>query len=225
MPRKLGTAKLQEFEVRITPRDQLPITEKEFKETFQHAIEYLFAAEGEPNGIPKLHYHGYVKASISESKMSDLCSKLGRADHEIRGNAIFMCKPKVHENLKGYVVKGRNVVATTYDQITLDYWMEKSDSYKREKEAEKKSASRSTKNTLDNILKEIQVDSSSTPFQVVSQILEQYSKLDLKFPPRSLIETSVLKKLYKDQQSFVVEHYAKNLQILHDNINGIFKRG
>ena len=145
MPRKIGTAKLQEFEVRVTPRLQEPITEQEFKEAFKDTLEYLICEEGEPNGSPKLHYHGYVKAKISEFKMSQICSQLGKANEIVKGNTIFMCKPTVHENLKGYVTKERNIVATTYDQNQLENYFEQSDSYNREKAANKKAASRSSK--------------------------------------------------------------------------------
>lgn len=213
MPRKAGTAKLQEFEIRITPTDQLPITEEQFRMAFEKAIEYVIAEEGEPNGEPKLHYHGYVKAKLSETYMSMQCSILGRATDEIKGNSVFMCKPEAHENLQGYVTKGQKIVATTYDQTTLEMYFEKSEKYNREKAAKKKAASRSSEKSLDDIMKTIVVNSSSTPYDLVSQILKEYSKLDKKFPPRTQIEAAVLKKLYSENEHFVVSFYAKNMDL------------
>jgi len=212
MPKKTGTAKLQEFEIRITPREQNPVSEEEFKKSFEAALEYLICEEGEPNGEPKLHYHGYVKAKISESKMSQICAQLGKANEEIKGNAIFMCKPTVNENLKGYVVKGKKVIATTYDQNTIENYFEISDSYKREKAANKKAASRSSKKSLADIMSGVEVDEHSTPTLVIQQILKEYSKIGKDFPPKSQIESAVLKKLYTIQPGYVVHHYAANLE-------------
>jgi len=213
MPRKAGTAKLQEFEIRITPSDQLPISEEEFRRAFQHAKEYVIAEEGISNGKPALHYHGYVKANLSETYMSKVCASLGRPTEEKFGNAIFMCKPEAHENLQGYVTKEQKIVATTYDQTTLEMYFEKSKKYNNEKAASKKAASRSSEKSLDDIMRNVEVDDSSTPYDLVSQILKEYTKIDKKFPPKSQIEAAVLKKLYSKNEHFVVSYYAKNMDM------------
>lgn len=113
MPRKTGTARLQEFDIRITPTDQLPITKEHILETDLNVADIVvMCEEGEPNGIPVLHYHMYVKAKISESKMSQICSTLGRATREIKGNAVFSCKLG-HDHTIGYVVKIKNLFIPT----------------------------------------------------------------------------------------------------------------
>jgi DNA polymerase III alpha subunit (gram-positive type) len=196
--------------------------QEEFKSHLKDAIQVIVCEEGEPNGEPQLHYHLYVRAKISESTISMICSRLGRATAEKKGNAVFSVR-KAHANTIGYVVKGKKVVYATDDQNVIEKYFEMSETYRKEKESSRKSASRSSKETLDNIVNGVEVDSHSTPFQVVTKILEEYAKLDKKFPPKSLIETAVLKKLYPLQPRFVVDCYAKNLQMTHDNFYGNFR--
>jgi len=219
MPRKIGTAIESEFDVRITPSDQKPILSEEFKSHLKDAIQVIVCEEGEPNGTPQLHYHAYIRSKISESTISNICSKLGRSTSEKFGNAVFSVR-KAHSNSIGYVVKCKKVIYATDDQNVINSYFEKSEGYLKEKERKRKSASRSTKDSLDSIMNGILVDSGSTPNFVVSKILEEYTKLDKKFPPRSLIETAVLKKLYPDQKGFVIGHYARNLQMSYQEYYG-----
>lgn len=219
MPRKIGTAVESEFDLRITPSDQCPILQEEFKSHLKDAIQVIACEEGEPDGTPQLHYHLYVKAKISESTISMICSRLGRATSAKKGNAVFSVR-KAHANTIGYVVKGKKVIYATDDQNVIEKYFEQSEDYRRQKESSRKSASRSTKETLDSIVNGIEVDVHSTPSQVVTKILTEYSKLDKKFPPKSLIETVILKKLYPLQPWFVVDCYARNLQMTHDNFYG-----
>jgi len=223
MPRKIGTAVESEFDLRITPSDQQPILHDEFKNHLKDAIQVIVCEEGEPNGKPQLHYHLYVKAKISESTISMICSRLGRATSEKKGNAVFSVR-KAHAHSIGYVVKGKKVVYATDDQNVIESYFELSEAYRRQKESARKSASRSSKETLDSIMNGIEVDSHSTPSYVVSKILEEYAKLDKKFPPKSLLETSVLKKLYPLQRGFVIDCYARNLQMTHDHYYGNFRQ-
>ena len=225
MPRTIGTRKeVAEFDLRITPSDQQPIVKEDFESHLKDAIQVIVCEEGEPNGEPQLHYHLYVRAKISDSTISKICSRLGRATDDKKGNAIFSVR-KAHENSIGYVVKGKKVVYTTDDQNVIEKYFELSEKYRKEKESSRKDASRASENNLKEIMNGIIVDSHSTPSYVVTKVLEQYSKLGKKFPPKSLLETSVLKKLYPLQSGFVVEFYSKNLQMAYDNYNGIFKYG
>jgi len=220
MPKKIGSsAEEAQYDVRITPADSVPILAEDFKSHLKDAIQVIACEEGEPNGTPQLHYHVYVRAKISESTMRMICARLGRATNDKKGNAVFSIR-KAHDNSIGYVVKGKKLVYTTDDQNVIEKYFEQSDSYRKEKEASRKSASRSTKETLDSIVSGIEVDSHSTPSYVVFQILEEYQKLDKKFPPRSMMETAVLKKLYPLQKGFVADYYSKNLQTQHNFSNG-----
>ena len=223
MPKKIGTsADEAQYDVRITPSDSVPISQEEFKSHLKEAIQVIACEEGEPNGTPQLHYHVYVRAKISESTMRMICSRLGRATASINGNAVFSIR-KAHANSIGYIVKGKKIVYTNSDQKVIEEYFELSDSYRKEKEASRKSASRSTKETLDSIVSGIQVDTHSTPSYVVFHILEEYQKLDKKFPPRTMIETAVLKKLYPLQKGFVADYYSKHLQMSFNDFNGNYR--
>lgn len=221
MPRKIGTAVESEFDVRITPSDQEPILQEDFKSHLKDAIQVIVCEEGEPNGTPQLHYHAYIRAKISESTISAICSRLGRANDKKKGNAVFSVR-KAHAHSIGYVVKGKKVVYATDDQNVINSYFEMSEDYRKEKERERKSASRTAKKTLELIMNGILVDSHSTPIFVVNKILEEYAKVDKKFPPKSLIESAVLKKLYPLQSSFVTDFYARNLQFSYNQFYGNF---
>lgn len=211
MPRTIGTAKESEFDIRITPSDQVPITHEEFKKVFENTIETVICEEGEPNGEPKLHYHGYIKCNISESKMSKICSDLGRANKQQKGNAIFSVR-KAHAQTIGYIIKGNKVVYSNQDQTRLENYFEISKEYRAKKEADKKAASRSSKKSLEDIMKELEVTPNTSPTTLVGWILHEYAKLDKTFPPKSQIESAVMKKLYKDQKDYVVAYYSRNME-------------
>lgn len=210
MPRKLGTARLQEFDIRITPTYQLPITKEHILESDLHVAEVvIMCEEGEPNGIPVLHYHMYVKAHLSEAKMSQICSKLGRATSEIKGNAVFSCK-LAHDHTIGYVVKNKKLIYSNQNQSIIDHYFDQSDTYKRQKEASRKRASRKQEKTLADIMKEVVVDNSSTPSSVIKELLYKYSENQIRFPPRSTLETATMTLLYKVHPEVVEYFYEKN---------------
>jgi len=221
MPRKIGTAIESEFDLRITPSDQEPISSEEFKNHLKDAIQVIVCEEGEPNGKPKLHYHLYVRAKIAKSTMEKVCQTLGRATAEKKGNAIYSLR-QAHSGTIGYVVKTRRIIYATDDQNVLEKYFEQSADYLKTKERTRKGASRESEKTLDSIMKGVEVDSHTTPSELIQKILEEYTKLDKKFPPRGLLETSVLKKLYPLQKGFVVSCYSKNLQLTHDYYYGNF---
>ena len=152
MPRHSGTARLSEFDLRITPTDQKRITKEEILESDLNKAEVVIVAEeGEPNGIPKLHYHLYVKARLSDTLMRNICRKLGRSTKEINGNAVFFCR-LAHENTIGYVVKNRNIVYHNLNQTLIDEYFEISKDYQREKERKlKKRVARERKFSQRNI--------------------------------------------------------------------------
>jgi len=137
MPPKAGTASLQEYDIRITPVDQMPITKEHIQESDLHTSEVIIVAEEGGNPQLKLHYHLYVKARLSESKLRQICSKLGRATQDIKGNAVYSIR-KAHTHTIGYVVKNKNIIHHNQEQKLIDEYFELSDDYKRQKEADKK---------------------------------------------------------------------------------------
>jgi len=214
MPRHSGTARLTEFDLRITPTDQKRITKEEILESDLNKAEVVIVAEeGEPNGIPKLHYHLYVKARLSDTLMRNICRKLGRSTKEINGNAVFFCR-LAHENTIGYVVKNRNIVYHNLNQKLIDEYFEISKDYLREKERNRKGALREKENSLKEILKEVVVDNSSTPSGLIKQILYLYNEKQIRFPTRTSLENAVMSLMYKYKPLVVEEYYTKNFLFL-----------
>lgn len=210
MPRKTGTARLQEFEIRITPTDQLPITKEHIIESDLNVADIIvMCEEGEPNGRPVLHYHMYVKAKISPSKMDQICSKLGRATREIKGNSVFSCK-LAHDHTIGYIVKNKKLIYSNQNQTMIDHYFAQSDEYNRQKEASRKRASRKQEKTLADILKEVVVDNSSTASSITKDILQKYHENQIRFPSRTTMETMVMTLYYKEKPLEVEGFYTKN---------------
>lgn len=218
MPRKIGTAVETSYDLRITPSDQEPILQSEFKTHLKDALQVIACEEGDPNGKPVLHYHLYVRAKIAKSTMEKICQTLGRATAAKKGNAVYSLR-QAHSGTIGYVVKNRKVIYATDDQNVIETYFEMSEAYLKEKERTRKDASRQSEKTLVSIVSGVEVDKHTTPSELISKILEEYTKLDKKFPPRGLLETAVLKKLYPLQTGFVVSCYSRNLQMTHDNYN------
>ena len=214
MPRHSGTARLTEYDLRITPTDQRPITKEEIMESDLNKAEVLIVAEeGEPNGIPVLHYHIYVKAKLSDTLIRNTCRKLGRSTKEINGNAVFFCRI-AHENTIGYVVKNKKIIYHNQDQKLIDEYFELSEDYKRNQERKRKSALREKENSLKLILKEVVVDNSSTPSGLIKQILYLYNERQIRFPTRTTLENAVMTLMYKIKPLMVEEYYSKNFLFL-----------
>lgn len=210
MPRKSGSAQLAEYDIRVTPSDQLPITKEQIVDSDLNDSEVVLVAE--EGGTPqlRLHYHIYVKAKLSETKLRAICSKLGRATDEVKGNAVFSIR-KAHPQSIGYIVKGRNIVYHNQSQTLIDQYYKQSEEYRKSKENERKSAFRKNEKTLADILKEVEVDCNSTAQSVVIEVLKIYHKLGMKFPPRSSLETATMTALYPHRPSEVESFYCRNL--------------
>ena len=212
MPRKVGTAKLAEFDVRITPSDGLPITREHILET--DLKESIIAIVAEEGGTPecRLHYHLYIKAKLSETTLAKICSKLGRATDVHKGNAVFSIRA-AHEHTIGYVVKNKQVIYHNQDQTVIDQYFEESDQYKRDKESAKKRSSRLAKKTLRDIVGEVEVDTHTGYDRLVRKVLDLYHKYDLPFPSRSSLETAVMKRIYPFNPEYVSAWYVKNFNV------------
>jgi len=210
MPRQSGSAQLAEYDIRVTPSDQLPITREQIVDSDLNASEVVIVAE--EGGTPqlRLHYHIYVKAKLSETKLRHICSKIGRATDEVKGNAVFSIR-KAHSQSIGYIVKGRNILYHNQSQTLIDQYFKQSEEYRKSKENEKKSAFRKNEKTLADILKEVEVDCNSTAESVVIEVLKIYHKLGMKFPSRSSLETATMTALYPHRPIEVESFYCRNL--------------
>jgi len=64
MPRQSGSAQMTEYDIRITPSDQLPITREHIVESDLNDSAMLIVAEEGGTQQLRLHYHLYVKAKL-----------------------------------------------------------------------------------------------------------------------------------------------------------------
>ena len=151
MPRQSGSAQLAEYDIRITPTDQMPITREHILESDLKTSEIVLVAE--EGGTPqlRLHYHLYVKAKLSETKLRSICSNLGRSTDRIKGNAVYSIRG-AHPHTIGYVVKNRNIVYHNQTQTLLEQYFEQSEQYRKSKETERKQVFRQKEKTLQEVM-------------------------------------------------------------------------
>lgn len=203
-PKQVGESK--NWDIRLTPVDQVEVNWGALDISDFNFL--LVCKEGEPNGTPRLHYHIYATTTRSDSYIDNLLSKIGKATEVVKGNAVFS-KRKAHEHSIGYIVKNKNVVFkhNIPDQKITEFFKQ-SDDYRKEKERERKSASREKENFLAEILKSAEVKRLTDPSDITAWILEQYSKNKVRFPARSTIETAVLTLLYEHDPHKVIAFYC-----------------
>jgi len=201
-----------EWDIRITPSDQLPIAFDPLSEDFQ-----VFVA-CEEGGTPdlKLHYHIYCISNRSETYLDKKLNQWGKATATAKGNAIFS-KRKAHDGTIGYCVKGGKVVTRLgwTDQF-LEEMLTRSRDYKKEFEKKRKQITRQKEQLLSSIMKEIaeslKDDLALTASQIMALVLGKYSKLNVRFPNRAVLETAVMTLLYTKRPNEVIAWYAKNLE-------------
>lgn len=204
-PKKEGEPK--EWDIRLTPVDQLEVDFAEFLDDFKIL---LVCKEGEPNGQPRLHYHMYAVTTRSDSYIDSLLSRMGRANNIVKGNAVFS-KRKKHEGTIGYVVKNGNVVCRHgLDDQFITESFKKSEEYRKRKESERKSASRGEQNFLSEIMKDAEVKRQTDPLELTRIILKRYRDADKKFPSRSSVESAVMTLMYDHDPNFVERHYSRS---------------
>lgn len=195
----------KEWDIRVTPVDQREIDFSLFLEDFKIL---LVCKEGEPNGQPRLHYHMYAVTSRSDSYIDNLLSKMGRATNIIKGNAVYS-KRKKHEGTVGYVVKCGVVVCRhgVSDQFITESF-KRSEDYRKAKEAERKNASRGKENFLATIMKDAEVKRLTDPESITGYILQKYKEAQIRFPPRSTIESAVMSILFDTRPNDVISYYS-----------------
>lgn len=199
----------KEWDIRLTPSDQLEVN---FDSLEMEDFKILLVCkEGEPNGQPRLHYHMYMKTTRADSYIDNLLNKLGKATATVKGNAIFS-KRKSHEGTIGYVVKGGEVVVRHgINDTYLTEIFKRSEDYRKDKEKERKRASRGDENFLGSMLKELEVKRLSDPLVITQTILAKYSELGKRFPAKSQLEGAVMSVIYKTDPDQVIRFYARNM--------------
>jgi len=214
MPKPLS-GKILSLEVRVTPYDQKPIEIED--EDLAHFTKLLLCQEGEPNGTPKLHYHGYIETNKSETWLRSFLRKIAHAPEQekINGNALYFTR-KPHDHTFGYVVKSGNITHRVgITQTTLDGWITESKDYRKQKETDRKRKQRTREDQFAEIVKNIESDLQNNLIQrsvdsIVDRILATCMSENIRFPTRSQMDLYILKLMYPYDNYLVRSFYTKS---------------
>lgn len=215
MPRgrpKKATGDVIEYDVRVTPTDQQEI---DFAPSIDD-FEVFIAAKEYGKKSNNLHYHIYCKSIRSKTYLRSYFSQLGKANDENKGNAVFRIA-YAHEGTIGYVVKDGDIVCRMgcSDQF-ISEMLSKSKEYKQEKEAERKRKQRTSESIYNEVYEECLSLYEDHKFdQCVRNVIRMYcAKIEgttLRPPPRSTIESLVVKIMMVKNPEWVIDYYSKNL--------------
>lgn len=216
MPKPLS-GEILKLEIRLTPYDQVRIDLTQFDLT--SFTQFVLCEEGEPNGVPKLHYHGYLETGRSISWVRSFLRKMANPPEQekINGNALFFTK-QPHEHSFGYITKYGHVVCRHgVTQTTIDEWIKSSDEYRKQKEATRKRGQRTRADELDAViedvesyLKEDHVNRSEAC--IVARILDICYADKIRFPTKAQMEMFVLKLLYPYDPEVARLYYTRSFQ-------------
>lgn len=215
MPRtKANPDELLTLELRITPPDgQLitdwQVTDKDFKQV-------IAAKEGGTEDC-RLHYHAYVECLRSRTWLIKWIYSIARCNNGEQGNAVFFTR-KPHDNTIGYVVKhGDVVVRHGCSETFITEWLNKSDEYRRAKEAGRKRRQRIEKSFTQEVRNKVvaRLEESRdlrTPEGVLTLILAEYSEAKKVYPNRSTIENIIVTVLHPYEPSLTRAFYLRNFE-------------
>jgi len=222
MPRGKPATKENQYEIRLTPSDGEPITD--WKCIERPGTEIVICEEGGGDTGKALHYHGYLKTTISEKYMPTLCKKLAREDPEYyeiwddgekhytkKGGCVYSCV-QPHENTIGYVVKCRKIVYRYgFTDRHIEEFFEKSDQYNRDKGKENKRKTREKQKGLLDAVQHIRNEikerhMSNDVLSIYRAFVTFYGERPL--PSRSILETAIM-NLVDDAARQV--YYLKNI--------------
>lgn len=214
MPKPLSGKSLQ-LEIRVTPYDQEPITLEE--SDLQLFDKLLLCEEGSPNGVPKLHYHGYIETKKSESWLRSFLRKISHApdNEKVNGNALYFTR-KPHEHTFGYIIKSGNVrYRYGFPQTTLDQWLAESNQYQKNQASARKRKQRTRDDELTTIVQQIEKDLkdnsiSRSVASIVDRFLAICSAENIRFPTRSQMDMYVLKLIHPYDQYLVRSFYMRS---------------
>lgn len=215
MPRtKANPDELLTLELRITPPDGKPIedwqiTDKDFKQV-------VAAQEGGTEDC-RLHYHAYVECLRSRTWLIKWIYSIARCTNGEQGNAVFFTR-KPHDNTIGYVVKHGNVVVRHgCSETFITEWLNKSDEYRRAKDASRKRRQRLEKSFTQEVRKKVveKLEESRelrTPDSVLSLILAEYHEAKKVFPNRSTVENIIITVLHPYDAHLARSFYLRNFE-------------
>lgn len=215
MPRpKLNPDETLKLELRITPPDGNPITDWQITDTdFKQVIA---AQEGGTDNV-RLHYHAYIETLRSRSWIVKWIYSIARCSNGEQGNAVFFSR-KPHDNTIGYVVKHGNVVVRHGCTDTyIEEWINKSDDYKRSKEALRTRLKRLkksfTQDVRDKVVERVRnAPELRTPEQVLHLILAEYHEAQMTFPSRTQVENLIVTILYPYDNGLTRAFYLRSFE-------------
>lgn len=217
MPRPVS-GEVYKKEIRVTPYDQEPITDTDLEPFIDHLQKIVLYCEGEPNGSPKLHYHGYIETLKSETWVRQMLRKLSHCeDPKVNGNVLFFTR-NPHDNTFGYISKCSGIVVRKgYDQSTLDEWVTRSAEYLKQKEAGRKREQRTRQKELSDITDLVATelkdgDCQRNPLSVIARYLSLCHQGNVHLPTRSQLDLVVLKLLYPYDQYVVRSYYERSFE-------------
>lgn len=205
-----------EYEFRITPPNQEQITDWKIKPEFSIVVAF---EEGEPNGSPKLHYHGYLKADCSIRTIQRWLNDVGQSvKYNVKGNALFFTR-RVHEHSFGYISKCRKcVLRHGTDQTILDEWYASSDQYKKDKATDKKRKSRSREDELAPVFaavtESIKHVVSPDADKIIEEVLYRCREENISFPTKMRMEKFVIETLYPYRPDLVKSYFHRTFQFI-----------
>lgn len=216
MPKPLS-GKVLQLEVRVTPHDQERIIESDLQPYLEHIDKLVLCEEGEPNGTPRLHYHGFIETKKSESWLRSVLRKIAHApdNEKVNGNALYFTR-QPHEHTFGYIIKSGNIAHRHgITQTTLDEWLATSNEYKKNHESERKRKQRTRNDELDEIVQALEKDLqesrvSRTIDAVISQFLFYCNQNKVRFPTRSQMDMYILKLVYPYDPYVVRSFYMRS---------------
>lgn len=211
---KKSEGELIDWDIRITPDGGRPV---QFAPTDEDFTKFLACLEGGFDTGKQLHYHIYCQTRRSDTYLRKYITTLAGGT----GNK-YWSKRLAHEGTIGYVIKGGQVVCRHgFDTKLIDEYYEKSKQYRKDLEAARKRKQRDLHKSLIDIVTEV-----APPFptehahtgareyasNLVNLVLNKYHELDLKFPPRTALDSAVCKHIYKYESYrwYVQELYARS---------------
>lgn len=216
MPKPLS-GKILQLEIRVTPYDQERIIESDLQPYLEHIDKLVLCEEGEPNGTPRLHYHGFIETKKSESWLRSVLRKIAHEpdNEQVNGNALYFTR-KPHEHTFGYIIKsGRVVHRHGFTQTTIDEWIAKSNEYQKDKTNERKRKQRERELELYRVFTQVKSDlKDSSISRNVASIVDRYLAIcvaeNIKFPARSQMDMFVLQLIHPYDQYLVRSYYLKS---------------
>lgn len=215
MPRtKVNPDEILALELRITPPDGQPIDDWKIVDTdFKQVIA---AKEGGTDDV-RLHYHLYIETLRSRSWITKWIYSIAHCYNGEQGNSVFFSR-KPHDNTIGYVVKhGDVVVRHGCTDSFIEEWLNKSDAYKRSKEAAKQRLKRLkksfTQDVRDKVVERIRdAPELRTPEQVLNLILAEYHEAKMTFPSRTQVENLIVTILYPYDNGLTRAFYLRSFE-------------